>query len=292
MDRLSFGQRLEGWGARTLFRFAGALPLSWASALGGMIARTIGPRLRVTRRARRHLAQAIPELTPQQQTTILRDMWDNLGRVAFEYPHVPRLRVYEPGSPVEIIGAEHLDAAAASGRPVLVFSGHLGNWEIGALAVVQRGLPLLQIYRAANNPAVESLMVAFRKTLGVEAVSKGAKGGRRSATVIRAGGIVGMLVDQKMNDGIPVPFFGRDAWTAPALAKLALRYDAVVLPWRVERIGGPHFRLIVEPPLVLDQSGDLQADVLTAMTRVNAILERWIRHTPGQWFWLHRRWPS
>lgn len=292
MENLPLSQRLEGIGARALFALVGLLPRALASAVGGRIARSIGPRLAITRRARRHLARAMPELSLDQQDRVLGDMWDNLGRVAFEYPHIARIRVYGPASPVEIIGVEHLDTAVAQGKPVILFSGHLANWEIGALAVVQRGLHLLQIYRAANNPVVEAMMVDFRKSIGVEAVPKGAKGGRRSATVIKSGGVMGLLVDQKMNDGIPVPFFGRDAWTAPALAKLALRYDAVVIPWRVERLPSSTFRLRVLPPLELADTGDGAVDVKRAMTQVNAVLEDWIRETPGQWFWLHRRWPN
>ena len=292
MERVPLSQRLEGLGVRALFALVGLIPRVVASAIGGAIGRSIGPRLAITRRARRHLARAIPELSAAQQDQVLRDMWDNLGRVAFEYPHIARIRVYEAGSPVEIIGAEHLDAAVAKGKPVILFSGHLANWEIGALAVVQRGLHLLQIYRAANNPVVEAMMVDFRKSIGVEAVPKGAKGGRRSATVVKAGGVMGMLVDQKMNDGIPVPFFGRDAWTAPALAKLALRYDAVVIPWRVERLPRSTFRLRVYPAMDLAQTGDAASDIVGAMIQVNARLESWIRDTPGQWFWLHRRWPN
>ncbi len=292
MEKIPLSQRLEGLGARALFALVGLIPRVVASAIGGWIARSIGPRLAITRRARRHLARAMPELSAAQQDQVLRDMWDNLGRVAFEYPHIARIRVYEPGSPVEIVGVEHLDAAIALGKPVILFSGHLANWEIGALVVVQRGLHLLQIYRAANNPVVEAMMVDFRKSIGVEAVPKGAKGGRRSATVIKSGGVMGLLVDQKKNDGIPVPFFGRDAWTAPALAKLALRYDAVVIPWRVERLPESTFRLRVLPPLELSHTDDATADVQSAMRQVNALLEDWIRETPGQWFWLHRRWPN
>ncbi len=292
METVSPGQRLEGLALRVLFVLMRLIPRVVASALGGFIGRNLGPRLSITRRARRHLAQAMPELSAVRQDQIIGEMWDNLGRVALEYPHIARIRVYESGSPVEITGLEHLDAAMASGKPVILFSGHLANWEIGALAVVQRGLHLLQIYRAANNPAVEAMMVAFRKSIGVEAVPKGAKGGRRSATVIKAGGVMGLLVDQKMNDGIPVPFFGRDAWTAPALAKLALRYDAVVIPWRVERLPRSTFRLKVFPVMDLAPTNDSASDVRRVMTDVNALLEAWIRDTPGQWFWLHRRWPD
>jgi KDO2-lipid IV(A) lauroyltransferase len=101
-----------------------------------------------------------------------------------------------------------------------------------------------------------------------------------------------MLADQKMNDGIPVPFFGRPAMTASALAVLALRFDCDVLPARVERLGGAHFRLTVFPPLPLPRSGDHHADVAALMAQVNQTLEEWIRDRPGEWFWLHRRWPD
>ncbi len=101
-----------------------------------------------------------------------------------------------------------------------------------------------------------------------------------------------MLVDQKMNDGIAVPFFGRDAMTAPALARLARRFDCVVVPARVERIKGAHFRLVCETPLDVPKTEDQHADVLALMTAVNATVERWIRADPKQWFWLHRRWPE
>jgi len=101
-----------------------------------------------------------------------------------------------------------------------------------------------------------------------------------------------MMVDQKMNDGIPVPFFGRDVMTAPALAELALRYDCPVVPARVERLKGAYFRLLIYPPLELVKTGDRQADVAANMAQVNAILEQWIRDTPEQWLWLHNRWPD
>ena len=101
-----------------------------------------------------------------------------------------------------------------------------------------------------------------------------------------------LLVDQKLNDGIPVPFFGRTAMTAPALALLALHFDCAVLPARVERAVGAHFRLTIEPPLPLPRSGQRAADVAALMAAVNRTLETWIRERPEQWFWVHSRWPD
>jgi KDO2-lipid IV(A) lauroyltransferase len=218
-------------------------------------------------------------------------MWDNLGRVAAEYPHLRRIGVFEPGGFVETHGFEHMDRAVASGRRMIIFSGHIANWEIGMLAAVQYGITVAQIYRAANNPLVDRMITRFRGEAG-ELIPKGTVAARRAIAVLRRGAHLTMLADQKMNDGIPVPFFGRPAMTSSALAALALRFDCDVLPARVERLGGARFRLTVFPPLPLPRGGDHHADVAALMAQVNQILEGWIRDRPEQWFWLHRRWPD
>jgi KDO2-lipid IV(A) lauroyltransferase len=218
-------------------------------------------------------------------------MWDNLGRVAAEYPHLKQIGVFEPGGRVETRGLDHVDRAVAAGRRMIIFSGHIANWEIAALAAVQYGISVAQIYRAANNPRVDRMITRFRGD-AAELIPKGAVAARRAIATLRRGAHLTMLADQKMNDGIPVPFFGRPAMTAPALAALALRFDCDVLPARVERLGGAHFRLTVSPPLPLPRTGDSHADAAALMAQVNAILETWIRDRPEQWFWVHQRWPD
>jgi KDO2-lipid IV(A) lauroyltransferase len=269
----------------------GLLPLDWASAIGGALARTIGPRLGISKRARLNIRRALPELADHEIAKTIAQMWDNLGRVAAEYPHLRQIRVFEPGGRVETHGFEHMDRAVAAGRRMIIFSGHIANWEIGMLAAVQYGVEVAQIYRAANNPLIDRMITRFR-SIGGELIPKGTVAARRAIAVLRRGAHVTMLADQKMNDGIPVPFFGRPAMTASALAALALRFDCDVLPARVERLGGARFRLTVFPPLPLPSSGDHHADVATLMTRVNQTLEGWIRDRPQEWFWVHRRWPD
>jgi Kdo2-lipid IVA lauroyltransferase/acyltransferase len=269
----------------------GLLPLDWASAIGGALARTIGPRLGISKRARLNIRRALPELADHEIAKTIAQMWDNLGRVAAEYPHLRQIRVFEPSGRVETHGFEHMDRAVAAGRRMIIFSGHIANWEIGMLAAVQYGAEVAQIYRAANNPLIDRMITRFRST-GGELIPKGTVAARRAIAVLRRGAHLTMLADQKMNDGIPVPFFGRPAMTASALAALALRFDSDVLPARVERLGGARFRLTVFPPLPLPSSGDHHADVATLMTRVNQTLEEWIRDRPEEWFWLHRRWPD
>jgi len=289
--RTGVAHRLEGWGAALCFGAFGLVPLEWASAVGGALGRTIGPRLGITKRARLNIARALPELSQAEVSPLIAGMWDNLGRVVAEYPHLRRIRVFEPGGRVETRGFEHMDRAVATGRRMIIFSGHIANWEIGMLAAVQYGISVAQIYRAPNNPFIGRMITRFRGT-GGELIPKGTVAARRAIAVLRRGSHLTMLADQKMNDGIPVLFFGRPAMTSSALAALALRFDCDVLPARVERLARARFRLTVFPPLPLPRSGDHHADVAALMTQVNRILEQWIRDRPGEWFWLHRRWPD
>ncbi len=283
-------QRIEALALRAGFGLFGMLPLGAASAFGGWLARLVGPRLRAHRIARRNLTRALPDLGEAQVERALRGMWDNLGRVAAEYPHLAEL-LPDRGR-ARVIGAEHVAAAQAAGRPVIFFSAHFGNWEILGPAAAQLGMPTVQVYRAANNPAAETVIEAMRGSLGGRRVPKGAKAARSILAALKGGESLAMLVDQKMNDGISVPFFGRPAMTAPALAELALRHGLAVIPAHVERVDGTTFRVVAEAPLHFTDTGDRPADVAAAMAQVNRILEGWITARPDQWFWVHRRWPD
>src|SRR5215469_11810610 len=285
-SRIAWRYRIEAWLAALLIGALGLLPLDWASWLGGVTGRLIGPRLGITKRARINLRTALPGQTPAEIEAVVRGMWDNLGRVVYEYPHLKKIKVFA-GDRVEVRGLDNLKAALAAGRRVIMFSGHIGNWEIAALAGGQYGIDVAQIYRAANNPLVDEMLARLRGDAG-ELIPKGAVASRRAVAALRRGGHLSLLADQKLNDGIAVPFFGRPAMTAPALAILALRFDCDVLPARVERLQGARFRLTVFPPLPLPRSGDRHADVAALTAQVNATLERWIRERPEQWFWLHR----
>jgi Kdo2-lipid IVA lauroyltransferase/acyltransferase len=296
-DPPRLADRLEAGGAALLLGALGLLPIDWASAVGGAAARRIGPLLGISKRARINLRRAFPELPEAKIERIIVGMWNNLGRVAAEYPHLRDIRIFAPDGRVETHGFEHMDRAVAAGRRMIIFSGHIANWEIGALAAVQYGFTIsrtyrvTQIYRAANNPLVDRLIARCRGDRG-EYIPKGAVAARRAFAALHRGEHLTMLADQKLNEGIPVPFFGRPAMTATALALLALHFDCDVLPARVERLGGARFRLTVFPPLPLPRTGDKAADVAALTAAVNSILESWIRERPEQWLWLHRRWPD
>src|SRR5207302_5067460 len=137
-------------------------------------------------RARRNLRAALPELSPAQTERIIRAMWDNLGRVAAEYPHLRHIRVFEAGGRVETRGLDHLERALAAGRRVVIFGGHLANWEIAALAAGQYGLDIAQIYRAANNPLVDQMVARLRGGTG-ELIPRGAIASRRAGAAVDVG---------------------------------------------------------------------------------------------------------
>jgi Kdo2-lipid IVA lauroyltransferase/acyltransferase len=296
MAETRLGQRLlhrvEGAGAMLMFGLFRALPLDAASALGGWLGRSIGRQLSVTRRARRNLRRALPEIGEAEATRIIAGMWDNLGRVIAEYPHLGKFRVYAEDGRIEMRGAEHIRAQSAPGKRAIFFSAHFGNWEVSSLPIIQAGLDAVEMYRAPNNPLVDQLINAARVAAGRELAAKGSGGARSMLAAMKAGRHIALLVDQKMNNGIAVPFFGRDAMTGPALATFALRFDCAVVPICVERAGGARFRITAEPPLEVPRSGDATADTLALMTAVNQVLERWIRERPDLWFWVHRRWPE
>jgi KDO2-lipid IV(A) lauroyltransferase len=266
-----------------------------ASDIGGRLARLLGPRLPVSRVAEQNLRYVLPELGSAARTAIIRGVWDNLGRTVGEFPHLATLRETASGPGYEIAGAlEVLEPNALEG-PAIYVSAHYGNWEILPLIASARGAGFAPMYRAAGNTLVDRMIREQReKAVGrhIPIFAKGAAGARAAAAHLARGGRIGLLVDQKLNEGIAVPFLGRPAMTTPFPAVLALRYRCPVIPGRIDRIGPFRFRLTIEPPLPLPDSGDRRADIRALTTALNQVIERWVRARPEAWLWLHRRWPA
>lgn len=281
-----FRYAIEGLLVFLLYGFFRLLPLDWASDMGGFIARSVGPRLSVSRKAKKNLDLVFPEKTDAEKQEIIRGMWDNMGRVFAEYPHLRRI-----WKNVELIGGEYVSQLRDDGLPGIFVGAHLANWEVQAVMAKQQGLSLMLIYRMPNNYWVEKLLGHARSSGAGGLIPKSGQGAREMFRAMKEGNHIGVLIDQKLNEGIPVPFFGRDAMTAPFAAQLALKFDCPLILSRVERLGGTKFRITLTP-LALPRTGDDQADALSIMKTVNGHLEDWIRERPEQWLWLHRRWPS
>jgi KDO2-lipid IV(A) lauroyltransferase len=212
-----------------------------------------------------------------------------------EIPHVGALRrtASGPGWDITPEGAELMRDLAKRGGPALFFSGHIGNWELLPVVSAAFGVELAIFYRAAKNVEVDGILNDLRaRGGGGKMFAKGAAGARGALRHLADGGALAMLVDQKMNDGIALPFFGRPAMTAPALAAFALRFRCPVIPAYTQRIGPARFRVIAEPPLALPDTASRAEAMAMIMAAVNARLESWIRECPENWLWLHRRWPN
>lgn len=288
---IPFRYRLEAMIARTLWSLFRALPVDMASTVGGTLLGWIGPLTKQHRIARRNLERAFPEKSPEEIDVLLRDMWNNLGRSLGEVPNMDRILDRAAGR-VVVEGATHIVDMKNDGKPGLFASAHLANWEVGGLAVAREGLRGHVFYRAANNPLINELYAKIRSMVGGEQLPKGRDGARRALQLLKQGEHLGVMVDQKMNDGIAVPFFGRPAMTAPAIAQLAYRFDCPVIPVQVVRTGAARFVVTVHPPLEVSKDLPPQEAQYQMMVTVNTFLEDWIRQNPAQWLWVHRRWPD
>ncbi len=264
------------------------MPLDMASALGGFIARSIGPHLGASRKARRNLENALPGKTKNEYDLYIREMWDNLGRVMAEYPHLEYIAKHR----TTYENASVLEDALKGNAPVILTGAHIANWELGAAIMLTRFQAKLDItYRAPNNPYVDRLLQRAR-SLGkdVTGYPKARESGRKLLSAMKKGHNIGILIDQKYNEGIPVPFFGREAMTNPAFVQLAQKFGAPLIPVFAARMKGSHFTVTFGPPLnTLSAAGD-PLPLEKVITQAHIGLEAQIRKYPGQWLWLHRRW--
>jgi KDO2-lipid IV(A) lauroyltransferase len=235
-----------------LFFAARLLPVAIASAVLGYFLGFVGPLTPWQSRARRNLSLALPHLDHQAQTAILKNMWNNLGRVLGEYPHI-------------------------------------GNWEVGPLAALSVGKKVAAIYRPLNNPLLAGLLELRQQHYGGDIYRKGREAALGMVTAIRKKQVMCLLVDQQLREGMAVPFFGHPANTSISHIKIAIKKNVPIMFMRTERLDGCRFRVTISAPLRLPKDSSDDA-VLGVATAINQELATWIAAQPDQWFWPHRRW--
>lgn len=266
-----------------LFGLLWLLPPAVASAVGGWIGRQLGRVHGGTKIAYKNLQLVMPERAAEHDA-IVRGMWDNLGRVLGEYPHL--LRLWHDGK-IDVVGRANVPAD--TGKIVFV-AAHLANWELGPLVAARTGWPMASIYRPLNNKYLNPLLRRMRNFSQQNLFPKSAEGAMELMRHVRRGGAAGLLTDQRLGDGINVPFFGQPAMTAPIPAVLAVKYGAQIVPVQVERLGGTHFRVTLNAPIEIPTEGDEATKILAVTARLNDLFESWIRQRPEDWLWMHDRW--
>ncbi len=289
--RQDFAWRVEAGAFAAYSALMRLLPVDWVSAFGAALLKTLGPLSGSHRTAERNLRLAFPDMADAERRRLLKAQWDNLGRTFAEFPIMDRIT--PATGRVEIVNGERFAQIVASGRPVVFISGHFANWEVMAAAMMHAGVKAQVTYRAANNPYFDRAVRESRARYGIKLFApKGAEGARELLEGMRRGESVALMNDQKFNEGVSVPFFGRQVMAAPGPSRLALRFGADIQPLSVERVKGARFRVIVHEPIRLEATADRNADIEEGVRRITAFVERRVRERPQEWFWVHKRWPN
>ena len=253
--------------------------------MAAMLFGFVGPHLPSSRKIARNMRVAFPEKGPTEIAALVSGAWRNFGRVLVEIPYTAQLS----RDRVEVVGAEHLLAVRASGKPCIMFSAHVGNWELAAGPLAQLGMPFAVVYSPMKNPIIDRMLCRLRGDRGCRLVRNGNSGTRDLVRALLAGESLGLIVDRSRTEGELVPFFGREAWTTTGPARLALKFGVPLLPIRIERLEHARFRATIYPPL-RPQPGDLNAQIHDLTKQMNAAIESWVREHPEQWWCDTNRW--
>lgn len=276
----------------TLSRLSRLLSPDFASATGYRLLHTIGPHLDKTRLIRRNVNIAFPEKSAAEVDKLVEEIWGNLGAVLAEFPHLGAICGRKAGRRLEFTRKGNAQVFKQQGKPAVFVSAHLANWEIAAAAIVLQKVPLAVVYTPIQNPWMDKMLRSVRTSLGCELIDRtGAV--RQLIRRLKAGTSVGLIVDQRVDGGEAVPFFGHDMMTAVTPAQLAVRFDCELIPVQIQRLEGARFRAIFHKPVDADdQAADDHEKVLQMTKKINTLFESWIRERPQEWMCSKRRWPK
>ena len=287
---------LEYAAAKSVIATLGHLPASAAIKIGqglGRVAYCLAGELRRTGSI--NLRLAFPEKTDAERSALLRECFDSLGRqlgLFSQFSTRPRETLQNM---IEPSGLEHLAAAKAHmNGGLILFTAHLGAWELTSFGPALFGYPFSFLVRRLDNAKIESFVDQIRVRFGNQTIDKFAAA-RSMVKILRSNGVLGLLPDLNTLDSeaIFVDFFGTPAATNFIMAKLALRTNApiipIIAPWDEEK---RKYQLIVQPPIPFEASGDEDEDVRRLTTKLSQHIESQIRRFPGQWLWIHKRWKT
>jgi len=287
--------RLEYAPVWLLVRMLAIMPAFMARGVGIVLARTVyllHGRLRQV--GMRNLQLAFPQMPVAERRRILRRLFTNLGRQLGDFCRFPRYRRENISQLVAYDGFENFERAHARGKGVLFLTAHFGGWEISSFMHALHGHPMHILVRPLDNPYLDLLVTRNRTMSGNRTIPK-QDFARAMLEALRAGEIIGILMDQNMipEQGVFVDFFGIPACTSTLMARMALRTDAAVVPafcpWD-PALG--RYRMRFDPAVPLIRTGDEGADILANTAAYTKVIEDYARRYPEQWLWAHRRWKT
>lgn len=281
---------------RAAGRLARVLGPHAAGAIAGLVSRAAWRFIPESQLALDNLRRAFPEKTERERRAILVGAWINLAKTMAELPLIRRIALRDPDDPmkglsnrIEVVGGEWIERLRDDGKTGIAFLAHLGNWEILSPFIAAFGARPAVLYRAPRNRHVIGELLAWRGDTAV-LIPSGRGAARTVVAEMRGGNHLCMLVDQRLDSGPMVPFFGRPAPTNPIVARMARQFDCPVVGARSIRLPGGRFRVEVTPPLDLPRDASGAIDTIGATAMITSVVEGWIREHPDQWLWLHNRW--
>ncbi len=280
--------RADRWtdiGVRAVLWLVTRLPYRTRIPVGGwVVSRLVAPVAGYSRRVRENLALARPGLPPAEVTRLARAVPDTVGRSLVELWSGEEFLARVRDAPLKGQGAEALAAAHREGRPVILATGHFGNYNASRAALIARGYPVGALYKPMTNRAFNKRYVTAMALIGEPLFPRGWQGMGDMIRFLRKGGMLGMLFDLHVGEGADLTFFGQPARTATTAADLAIKYKADLVPvYGLRRADGLNFDIIVEAPIP-------HGDPLAMTQALNDSLEALVRQHMDQWFWIHRRW--
>jgi KDO2-lipid IV(A) lauroyltransferase len=290
MDR----RRIEALSADVVFRIVRRLPRRAALALGRTLGRLAGDLdRRHVEIAARNLRAAFPDWDESRAWRTARAVYAHFGAVLLDILWLSSRPPEQIRGLIDVQGREHVERAMAAGRGAMLVSGHLGNWELHG---VGHGLlfgPIHVVARPLDNPDLDRRLCDMRTMAGNTVIYK-QRALPRILRALRDGRGIAVLIDQNVQpgDGIFVDFFGRKAATTTVAAALAVKTGCALVPSRTELRPDGRYRLTYEPAVEWTASGDRQADIAALTQRLTTRIEEWVRDTPEQWLWMHRRWKT
>jgi len=254
------------------------------AAMGWFVRRILAPVAGYRRRCLTNLAMIRPDLPAAEHRRIADGVADNMGRTFIENYSTAELLERNRDLPISGPGLPALEAAAASKQPVILVSGHFGNYEAARAALVGRGYDVGGLYRPARNQFFDEHYRETMLAFGGPVFAQGRKGTAGFVRHLKSGGMLVLLFDQFVHGGMVAPFMGKDTATVTSAAALALRYKALLIPFYATRNpDGLTFDVTLEAPVP-------HSDAETMTRALNTSLEARVMAHPDQWFWVHRRW--
>lgn len=267
------------------------LPTGACSALGAYGAHVRGPNSypQADRRAAENMRRLAPHLSAEALAAACTRRWDNIGRLMAEYAVLHRLI---PEGRIGIEGAQHLEAAKATGRGVVLLGLHLGNWEVYTPALVALGLKPATFYDPQPSFARDYISSAVRRRLGAALFPPNLQGARMALDHLRGGGAVALFADESVGGVVRGPFLGRAPHTHGNLryaVQFARSTGALIVPGFVQRVDGAHFLGRCLEPIELPPEPTPGARRLEDILLLNGVMEPLVLQHLDQWYFLHDR---